>query len=269
MQITPQCPIINASKSENIIDVKGLQATIENSPSFAHVLVTLNGEEEGIVGDHGAMLWQNATGDGLNIDTGCHMGGCCAGYWRGHFAGEHFCMNKYTGTGEVAFGFELPGDIVAYSCSDDAGWYISKGSFICGTSNLVVSAKWAGCYAYCCSGEGGMLTWVHSKGDGSANAFFAGGFGDIQKQTIPDGMTLYVNNGLFFAAPDDMEMKIAVAGGCCTTACCCGGEGWVMTFEGPTTVYTQNRDPDVFKALLNPPKQGQSGGGDSGASGGS
>jgi len=267
MQVTPSCPVINATRVTLEEKTYGLTSRIENSPSFAHVSVTLNNEDTGVVGDNGAMLWQNATGDGLNIDTGCHNGGCCAGYWRGTYAGEHFCMNKYTGTGEIAFGFDLPGDIVPFTCSSESGWYISKGSFICGTSNLVVSAKWAGCYAFCCSGEGGMLTWVHANSNGDANMFYAGGFGEIRKQAVPSGMTLYVNNGLFFAAPDDMCMEIAVAGGCCTTACLYSGEGWVMTFEGPTTVFTQNRDPDVFLALLNPAPAKQAGNDEDGGDG--
>lgn len=245
-----------------------LKATIANRPSFAHVSVTL-GEGDCVVSDYGAMLWINSPPDGIAISTGCYLGGCCSGYWR-TLAREACCMNKYTGItgeGEVAFGFDLPGDILPFMCPGGGdGWVLTKGGFVCGTENICLSSKWKGCSAYCCSGEGGMLTHVKSSNDESA-VFFAGGFGAIQAHQIQEGQQMYVNTGLFFAANDQVGINVSWPGGC--KSYCYSGEGWVMSFQGPNTIYTQSRDPDVFMALLNPkPIPQQGGGGDGGDGGG-
>lgn len=241
-----------------------LVATIANKPCFAHVEIGLEGGE--VVGDNGAMLWIKAGTGAISINTWCHLGGCCAANFR-ECAGEGFWVNRYEGTGQVAFGFDLPGDMITMSCTTDQGWILSKGVFICGTSNLCVSGQFGGCCACMFSGEGGMLTHVTTVSQ-EPNVFFAGGFGNIQKQKVPDGRTLAVNTGMFFAAPDQVPINVGLPGGC--WECCCSGEGFVMKFHGPCVVYTQNRDPAVFKKLLSPAyNQSQGGGGQGGGGGGS
>jgi len=235
-----------------------VDAQVINRPSFAHVQVKLGGDTA-IISDAGAMLWQiNSGDDGISMDTGCHLGGCYHGCWR-TCARESFCFNRYEGEGEIAFGFDLPGDIIPFACNEELGFVLTKGAFVCGTENICISSKWKGCAAFCCSGEGGMLTHVMS--DDGMGIFYAGSFGMIQKQKIPDDLTLCVNTGLFFGGPEDIIIDVEIAGGCCSSACWCSQEGFVMRFTGPLTVYTQNRDPEKFMALLQPMPQGGGGGG--------
>jgi len=254
--------LVNTPEAVTTADAAGIThfGEVSHRPSFAHIVCKLDGTD-GIVGDYGAMIWQvNGKENRIEINTGCHSGGCYAGWWRG-CAREACCHNHYTGSGEVSFGFDLPGDMLPFTCTD-LGWIISQGSFICGTPNLRVSAKFAGCSAIC-GGEGAFLTHVSCKA--RENIFYAGGFGCIQRQEIPEGMSMLVNNGLFFAAPDSISFHITIVGGCYN--CCFGQEGIAMKFNGPTVVYTQNRDPDAFMALLKPiPSKQKKGNNESGQS---
>lgn len=256
----PLFPVPAPQKSEQKFPLKG---QVHNSPSFAHITINLEAGDV-VVGDYGAMLWSNSNGE-LSIDTGCHLGGCCHGYYRA-FAREACCVNKFTGPGEVSFAFDLPGDILPFIVTKDAGWVLSKGGFVCGTENVILSAKWKGCAAYCCSGEGGLLTHVKTDSDEIA-MFFGGGFGKIQAHNVAEGQSIFVNTGLFFAGLDSIDLNVGLPGDC--SSCCYSGEGWVMKFEGPLLIYTQNRDPDVFMKMLHPPPEKQSGGegGDGGGGG--
>lgn len=247
-----------AEESKNL-----LKATIANRPTFAHVSVEL--DNNAVVGDYGAMIWMNSASDAIAISTSCsHLGGCCAGYWR-TCARESCCLNQYSGTGEVSFAFDLPGDIIPFMCGGDGrGWVLTKGGFVCGTPNVRLSSKWKGCAAFHCSGEGGMLTYVTS-GDGNNCVFFAGGFGAIQAHDLKEGQSIKVNTGLFFAGYDDVPINVGWPGGC--KSYCYSGEGWIMIFEGPTRVYTQSRDPEVFMALLNPHDTQKSGNNEDGGGG--
>jgi len=59
-----------------------------------------------------------------------------------------------------------------------------------------------------------------------------------------------VHAGLFFAASDRTQIEIGLPGGC--WSCLWSGEGIVMKFTGPATIFTQNRNPKDMYKLLNP-----------------
>jgi len=219
-----------------------LPSTVVNRPAFAHARVELKEGVE-VVAAAGAMLWMDGN---ITMDTSCY-GGLCSSWYRG-CAGQSFCMNKFSGVGEISFGFDLPGDMLPFAVTPGQGWIISSGSFICGTPNSIVSARWAGCSTCVCGGEGAFLTRVFSSGGNGL--FYAGGFGQLQRHEIPEGKTLLINTGLFFAANENTGIEIGLPGSC--TTWCCGKEGFVMKFHGPAVVYTQNRDPGAFLDLLNP-----------------
>jgi len=221
-----------------------MNAEIFHRPAFAHVEVALNDPQHEILAQAGSLKWMDA---GMNLSTFCY-GGLCAGCCRS-LAGNYCCMNKYGGPGKVTLGFDLPGDILPFAAVKGRGWIMSDDTFVCGTPNTIVSGRFAGCLVMCCGREGAFLTHVYTDHDQPA-LFYAGGYGQIQKQFVPDGKTLCVGHGLFFAATDDTKIEIGLPGGC--TECLWSGEGFVMKFHGPCTVYTQNRDPHLIKRILNP-----------------
>jgi uncharacterized protein (TIGR00266 family) len=219
-----------------------LPSSVVNRPAFAHARCDLQQGQE-VIAAAGAMLWMDGN---MPMGTSCY-GGLLASLYR-HCSGQTFCMNKFSGPGEVSFGFDLPGDMLPFAITPGQGWIISAGTFICGTTNAIVSARWAGLATCLCGGEGMFLTKVYSNnGNG---LFYAGGFGQLQRHEVPEGKTLYVNNGLFFAANDKTQIELGLPGSC--SSWLWGKEGFVMKLHGPAVVYTQNRDPQVFMRLLNP-----------------
>lgn len=255
---TDQRPLLNTNDGKQGGD-SALSVDIMHRPCFAHAEVMLNNGDK-VVANAGAMLWADSD---VGVSTGCHNG-CGTAYCR-TCAGEMCCFNEFSGPGRVAFGFDLPGDILPFKLEDGAQWVVSSGSFVCATPNAKVSAKFTGCGACCCGGEGAFFTEISSTGgDG---VFYAGGFGALKRHEIEAGKTLVINDGLFFAANSGTGISIEILGGFKT--CCCGGEGFVMSIAGPAVVFTQNRDPDKFMALLNPrPQVGGDGGDAAGDAGG-
>jgi len=226
-----------------------LYGILHGRPMFGSVDVHLN--EQSVVCDAGSLLWMQ---DSLDMETGM-AGGCQAACARS-CAGESCCLNTYSGVGLVGLGFLLPGDIVSFEVMPDKGWITSKGAFICGSTNIKVSARFAGCCASMYSGEGLFLTKVTLlEGDGPG-IFFAGGYGGIDRHDIEAGRQLLIDNGLFFAAGQHQKLRVGFTDGGYKSACF-SGEGLVMKVRGPCVVFTQNRDPSIFK-----PPEDTSGDGD-------
>ena len=122
----------------------------------------------------------------------------CAAWFRSNCAHETCCQNTYQGPGEIAFSndYPLPGDILPFAVSPGNGWIVTNRSFICGTPNVSVSAKFPGCATCCCGGEGFFLTEVTSDGPG---LFYAGGYGCIARNDIAEGQVFIIDTGMFFA----------------------------------------------------------------------
>lgn len=232
---------------------------IHDRPAFAYVEIHLQPGEQ-VLADGRAMIWM----DMLQLQT--QVGDCGAGCKR-WCAGESLCQNTYTNNlpnpAKVSFGFKLPGDMLPFAVTPGKGWMIQSGAFVCGTTNLKIDAQWAGCSACMCGGEGPFFTRVNVQEEkNELGMFFAGGYGAIVRHDIGPGKEFYIDGGLFFASNENTEISLALPGGC--MGWCYGGEGFVMKFQGPITLYSQNRNPHIWKRVL-APKQGKKKKGQSGA----
>jgi len=219
-----------------------LRGVINDRPAFAHVDIDLQAGQK-IMADGGAMIWMDGK---IPINTTC--GGCYAACWR-TCAGESCCQNTFTGPGRVAFSFKLPGDMLPFGVAPGAGWILSSGAFVAGTMNCSVSSRWSSCTACICGGESPFITKITSN-DGQNAMFYAGGYGAITRHEIPEGKTFCLDNGLFFAANENINFELGLPGG--PIGWCYGGEGWVLKFRGPCVVYSQNRDPAIWRKILRP-----------------
>jgi len=216
-----------------------LRGIVSGRPMFASVDVDLQ-EGQQVLADGGSLLWMDG---GMPMETECvggllnSIGRCCAG--------ESCCLNRYTGPGKISLGFSLPGDMMCFAVGPGAGWILSKGAFVAGSNNITITARFAGLCACIFSGEGPFLTHITCK-DGQG-MFYAGGFGSIRRHDIAAGQVFIVDHGLFFAAHEATRLSVAPIGGLKTT--CCSGEGIVMRFNGPCTIFTQSRDPSLFNPI--------------------
>jgi len=225
------------------VDANTLPGVICHKAAFAHVQFQLDAGQE-VLADGGAMIWMDSL---VAMDT--QVGDCWPACWR-KCAGESCCQNKFTGPGMVAFSFKLPGDMVSFSVSKQVGWKLSASSFVCGTSNIEVSTRFAGCYACVCGGEEAFLTTCKVKEDSDKDngMFYAGGYGAITKHELNEGDTIVLSSGCFFACAEDLPFELKMPGGCFT--CCCGGEGICVAIDGPGQVFSQNRNPAIWKYIL-------------------
>lgn len=238
-----------ASTYEPVVGVNGaivqqdpnqtLKGVVSGRPMFGSVDIDLNANQT-VVGDGGTLLWMQ---QGMKMETEI-FNGCMAGCGRA-CAGESCCMNKYTALqpSKIGFGFPMPGDMMGFAVVPGGGWVLAQGAFIAGTENLHISGRFAGCCATAFAGTGAFLTHVTVK-EGSG-MFYAGNFGAITRHDIGPGQVFLVDDGLFFAAHESTHIGIQLLGGLKTALC--SGEGFVMRFVGPASIFTQNRDPKIFK----------------------
>jgi len=224
-----------------------LRGIVSGRPMFASVDIDLQ-EGQQVLADGGSLLWMEG---GMAMETECvngllaSIGRCCAG--------EACCLNRYTGPGKISLGFPLPGDMMCFAVGPGAGWILSKGAFVAGSNNIYISARFSGFCASVFSGEGPFLTHVTCK-DGQG-MFYAGGFGSITRHDIAAGQVFIVDHGLFFAAHEATRLHVAPIGGIKSTLC--SGEGIVMRFNGPCTIFTQSRDPALFNPSPEPAQIGE------------
>lgn len=231
---------------------------VANRPAFAHIEVALQPGQK-ILAAARTMNWMDAR---IPVETG--MNGCGTACWR-QCSRESCCQNTFTGPGNISFAMDLPGDILPFGITPGAGWILSPGAWICGTDNLKVSSKFSGCAACCCGDEGPFFTHITIQEEKGGNGmFYAGGYGVITRHEVPEGKVLFLDNGLFFAANEAMNISLGMPGGC--QSCLFGGEGLVMKITGPCVVYSQNRSPSVWSKIINQPQKPKKG--NQGAGGG-
>jgi len=228
--------------SSQVPALKGVKA---GGSMFGSIDVYLAKDQE-VVADYGSLLWMDS---GMDMDTNCY-GDCSSAIGR-NCAGESMCMNtyKHENGGIIGFGFLLPGDLITCCVTAGNGWILSKGAFVAGSTNIRISGKFAGCCASQFSGEGMFLTKISLEEDKEGpGTFWAGAYGGIDRHVIPGGTTLHIDNGLFFAGSENTKLNVAWAGGLKSSMF--GGEGLVMSIRGygdGTVIFTQNRDPSIFK----------------------
>jgi len=218
-----------------------LQAVIKDRPAFSNIEMFLAPQQQILANGH-SMTWMDGN---VRIETNLNDCGpaCCR--W---LAGESACQNTFTGPGKITFAQKLPGDVLPFAVTAEEGWILSGGSFICGSPDLKVDGRFSGCAVCLCSGEGAFLTEVTvAQGQG---VFYAGSYGALTRHEIQAGKTMLVDSGLFFAASNKTNIQITLAGDC--AACCCGKVGFVMKFTGPSVIYTQNRNPKIWRRVLRP-----------------
>jgi uncharacterized protein (TIGR00266 family) len=175
-----------------------------------------------------------------------------SGIWR-ILGGESLFYTSYTGNkggGTIAVGTDLPGDIIDISISPNEEWYISRGSYLCSTLNIVIegTVKTQGLFGLIGSSEGGILPTIKTN-DGNSGKFWLGAYGSFEKIVLNSGQDIVVDNGYFLAAEKKMNYTIVNMGKTLISAFL-GGEGFGMKFVGPGTLYIQSKNISNFAVTL-------------------
>lgn len=210
---------------------------ITGGPAFAEVTVNLV-ENQQLRAEAGAMSYMNGS-----IEMETKSGGIFSGIKRS-FTGESFFQNIFTGPGSITLAPQMPGDIIDLEIAPDVGWIVQKDAYIAGSPTIEVSSKWGG-FKSILGGEGAFLTHLSVEDDVVEKGLvFLGGFGSIEKHEVPAGQEMVLDTGTFFATPASTQFRTSKVGG--MKSFFFGGEGLVMRFTGPCTVYTQSRGMHSF-----------------------
>lgn len=245
-----------------MVDSGNIEYDLIGRPAFAYANVTLKRGQQ-FFADSNALLWLDSA---IAVHTGMAGDPCSSCYRR--LSQEPCCLNRFENDSgnepkDLALGFELPGDIMAFGVDDKTSWIFTTSAFVGCSENVTVTSRFAGCFACCCADEGPWLTACKIRRNSQdPGIVFAGGYGTLSRHTIAKGEQLFVAAGLFFAAEYSQSFKCECLGQeCCGLKnFCCSGSSVVLEFQGPCTVYTQSRNDYALRRLFAPREAGGEGG---------
>ena len=207
---------------------------ISYRPTFAQLQVSLDAGEA-IRAEAGAMLGHTA---GIDVETGT-SGGLLGSLKRSVLGGESFFVNTFAARapGSVTFAPRLPGDVVERRLGRES-LFVQSSSFLAGTPGVELDTQFGGFRSFF-AGEGLFL--LRLTGHGTA---FLSSFGAIDEVPLGAGERYVVDTGHVVAFDAAVDYSVRQVGGLKSTLL--SGEGLVVEFDGPGTVWTQSRSPDAF-----------------------
>lgn len=206
-------------------------------PSYTMATVSLE-QGESITAEAGAMVSHSDT---IDVDTSRgDSGGLLSSVKRSVLGGESFFRNTFTardGPGEVSIAPIKPGDMDVFEMKQD-GVIVQSGSYVAAGGDIEITTD-VGDLDTFLGGEG--LFFLKATGTGP---LFLGSYGGLIERELAAGESYTVDSGHLVAWDEDMEYSTRRIGGLKETLL--SGEGLVMTFEGPGTIWMQTRDYDAF-----------------------
>jgi len=210
-------------------------------PAYAMARLTMNSGSEVRV-EAGAMVSMSGT---VEVETKA-QGGLLKSLSRSVLGGESFFMNTFRATAdnsELVLAPALPGDIVVMPLEGQE-LIVQSGSYLASDLAVSVDTKWGGAKSFF-GGEG--LFMLRCAGTG---ALIVSSYGAIHRVSIPAGQTYLVDTGHLVAFNSLMQYEVMKVGTWKSTIF--GGEGFVITFQGPGDVFMQTRSPQSFLGWLIP-----------------
>ena len=170
-------------------------------------------------------------------------GGFVQSLKRSVFGGESFFLNRFVARepGSVTFAPRLPGDVIERDLGTEP-LFVQSSSFLAGTPEVEIDTKFGGFKTFF-AGEGLFL--LRLTGPGRA---FLSSFGAIDEIRLGAGEEYVVDTGHVVAFESSIPYSVRRVGGLTSTVL--SGEGLVVEFEGPGTVWTQSRSPDAFLSWI-------------------
>lgn len=214
-----------------------MEYEFHTKPSYTMATVSLE-QGESLTTEAGAMVSHSET---IDIETGRgDSGGLLSSVKRSVLGGESFFRNVFTadgGPGEVSIAPVKPGDLDVYELQGES-LIVQSGGYVASGSDIEITTDVGGLDTFF-GGEG--LFFLKATGRGP---LFLGSYGGLVKKEISAGEAFTVDSGHMVAWEDTMEYDTRRVGGLKETLL--SGEGLVMTFEGPGTIWMQTRDYDSF-----------------------
>ncbi len=225
---------------------------IVNRPGNASVIMNIR-ENQGVYTNASLMIWMD---NALSVSTASR--GLLAGIKRALFTADSFFLTTYTGTSsegnKICFASPVPGDITELRIEPGKKKLVVSGAVICCSQNVILSTKLK--FRNIFVNNGAFLSEVSVPADSTSYGMvWIGAYGGIEKIDIKENQMMKIDNGHFLMCDSDAKYTLGTVGGVKSTLF--SGEGLVLNFKGPCSVYTQNRNLRVFSHLINKylPKQ--------------
>nr|WRJ69460.1 hypothetical protein TetV2_00011 [Oceanusvirus sp.] len=154
-------------------------------------------EGESIVANGGTMLYMKGDVDldrvAVTVDK--NKSGVFSGFRR-LFAGQTLFQNVFTGTGVVAFGPPIPGEITEVCINPGEKFLVNRSAFVCCDPWVQVSAEFLGIGLLGIGQEEGFVVpTVEVQQGGKQGRVWIAAFGSHEKHQIEKGTTIRVDNG--------------------------------------------------------------------------
>ncbi|MBX3120336.1 MAG: TIGR00266 family protein [Fimbriimonadaceae bacterium] len=215
-----------------------MQYEISFQPAFSVVRLLLD-MGESIRAEAGAMVSMSPT---ITLDSKA-QGGLGKAFGR-LLGGESFFQTFFHAThgpGELVLAPAAIGDIMPIQLQGE-GWMVTSGSYLAGSPHLEIETR-ANVKAFF-AGEGLFIMRIAGTGQ-----LFLSSFGAIRRIDLAHGESYIVDTGHIVAFSETMGYQVHAA-----TKSLIGsftsGEGYVATFSGPGTLFTQSRSPQSTGAWL-------------------
>ncbi|MGB0455064.1 MAG: TIGR00266 family protein [Bacteriovoracaceae bacterium] len=217
-----------------------MEVKIEGGQAFSHLNVTLS-PGESITTESGAMASMDK---GVDLKSSLN-GGIFRAILLKLLGKESLFINNFSNTTKEAQKIYLtqrsPGEICEAQINDET-LYIQPGAFIACSKGVKFSLRWAG-FSSWLAGEGLFRIKIHGTGK-----VWYGAYGAVVEKYV-EGEYI-VDSGHLLSYPEDMELKIKLAGGIFSSFF--SGEGLVLKLVGKGKIKLQTRSIGGLAGWLNP-----------------
>jgi len=230
-----------------------MEYEISGDNGFADVEVRLETNEQ-IIAEPGAMISYTP---GINMTTDTGGGGLLDSAKRAALGGESLFMNTFTAQqpGSVTLAPPAPGDIKDRFLNNET-MYAESGAFLAAEPNVDVDTEFQGASKFFTSGDVYLLELT-----GTGTVFFDS-YGAMKRIDLEQGEQFNVDSDHVVAFDSTVQYTSHRIGGMKSKAF--GGEGKVHEFQGPGTVWIQNRDFESLAEKIAEELPGGGGGDDDG-----
>lgn len=216
-----------------------MDVELTHEPAYTHVVIDLE-DGESILAEPGAMVSHSET---ISIDTTTSRDGILSSA-KSLLGGESMLANEFEATGgpgRLTLAPPAPGDVNLHEL-DDETLYAIDGAFLAADTSIDIDSEFGGLKSML---AGASIMPLALKGTGSV---FIEAFGGLESVELSPGETYTVDNEHVVAWDDSVDFDARRVGGLKSTLL--SGEGLVMDFTGPGTVWYQTRGLDSFIAAI-------------------
>lgn len=222
-----------------------LRSRIVGSHGSNYVSVDIK-EGESVLTSPGSLIYLRG-----DVEKGeIKLGGIGKAFARA-LAGEDLVLTSYTGGakgGVIALGSALPGDVITFDIAPRQEVIISRGSLLCCTSNLEITATTRAQGILGIGQEEGFVLPVIKANDTGGQVWLSS-YGSFERIDLADNETIIIDNGTFLACPKELNYEIVKLGKTLFSSAF-GGEGFGMQFKGPTSMFIQSKNLNDFLAIV-------------------